>query len=305
MDIRQLNYFLQVANHGGFNRAASYLHVAQSALSRQVTLLEAELKTPLFLRRSGGVELTAAGNILLLRAEAILSQVRVARDEVMAEAHEVRGELSLGMPPSLDGVMTVPILNEMRGRHPSVIVKTWVALSIELRNRVLEGTLDMAVIGVVEPEPILASMTLFDDAMYLIGPAGANLPDAASWEVVSELPLILTSPPNSVRMLVERAAARVGRRLHVVMEVNYVPIIMALVAQGVGYTLLPKSAIVTLPKPTYTIAPLQTLSYRWVVVHSKERELSAASSALRKIMLDLSTAVGIQTSAALQTNSKL
>jgi DNA-binding transcriptional LysR family regulator len=82
------------------------------------------------------------------------------------------------------------------------------------------------------------------------------------------------------------------------MEVNYVPIIMALVAQGVGYTLLPRSAIVTLPKPTYTIAPLQTLSYQWVVVHSKERELSAASSALRKIMFDLSTAVGIQATAA-------
>lgn len=286
MDLRQLTYFLQVANHGGFNRAASHLHVAQSALSRQVTLLEAELNTPLFIRGSGGVDLTAAGKILQSRAEAILAYVRVARDEVMAEAHEVRGELALGMPPSLDGVMTVPVLNEMRRRHPAVVVKTWVALSIELRDRVLDGTLDMAVIGVVEPEPILASAPLFDDAMYLIGPAGSDLPEVADWDAVARLPLILTSPPNSVRMLVERAAVRAGHRLNTVMEVNYVPVLMALVAQGAGCTLLPKSALSTLSALAYTAAPLRDLAYQWVVVHSKERELSAAGSALQRIMIE-------------------
>lgn len=287
MDLRQLRYFLEIADHGGFNRAASHLHVAQSALSRQVRELEQELKTPLFLRTAGGVELTAAGRLLRARAETLLSNVRSMREEVMAEANVVRGEVRLGMPPSLETTVTVPLLEKVRSCYPGVFVKSWVATSVTLRDLVLAGAMDMAVIGVLEPEPILKSQTLFRDDMYLVGRKGAL--DATvqpiGWNVVASHPLILTSRPNSVRVMADRAATRTNHKINVIMEINDVPVLMELVARGIGYTLLPQSALQAYDPQTFSCARIKELAFEWVLVAQKETDLPVACRATRDLLI--------------------
>lgn len=287
MDLRQLRYFLEVADQGGFNRAASHLHVAQSALSRQVRELEAELNTALFVRTATGVQLTAAGKLTRARAEALLSNVRSLREEVMAEANVIRGEVRLGMPPSLERPVTIPLIERLRRSYPGVFVKSWVATSVTLRDMVLSGEMDMAVIGILEAEPILSSQSLFADDMYLIGPRGSLDGEAASvgWERVGLRPLMLTSRPNSFRLLVDRAAARANCRLNVVMEVNYVPVLMELVRDGIGFTLLPGSALKGYEPRDFATRKVTDLAYEWVLVAPKQTELSAASRATRELLL--------------------
>ncbi len=279
MDLRQLNYFLEVANHGGFNRAASMLHVAQSALSRQVQLLEHELQTPLFVRGGAGVRLTPAGKILRARAEMILSHVRNARTEVMAEANEPRGEFLLGMPPSLERNLVVPLLAKMKRRYPDVFIKTWVATSLILREMLLDGAIDMAVIGVREAETALTERPLFSDPMYLVGPEGMLTEPEVSIDAIAELPLLLTSAPNSVRILVDQAALRRGKRLNVVMEANDVPVLFGLVREGIGCTLLPCSALDMIDRSGYSWSKVPDMLFDWVLVTQRETELTAAGRA--------------------------
>lgn len=289
MDLRQLKYFLDIADHGGFNRAASHLHIAQSALSRQIRELEAELNTTLFLRTATGVNLTAAGKIMRIRAEQLLSNVRSMREEVMAEASVIRGEVRIGMPPSLETSCTFPLIQEVHNRYPGIFVKSWVATSVTLRDLVLSGALDMAVIGIVEPEPILASQSLFIDDMYLVGAAGTldSETDPIKWAAIARLPLLLTSRPNSVRLLVDRAAARASQKLNVTMEVNYVPVLLGLVRLGFGYTLLPQSAIQGCDSDFISARRVNELEFEWILVRHKEIDLSAASRATRELLVKM------------------
>ena len=99
MDIRQLGYFVQIATLGGFNRAATRLYIAQSALSRQVKLLEEELGVELFIRKPLGIELTAAGKLLLDRSAALLQHFKQVQEEVIAESGVVRGGKGSNMLP--------------------------------------------------------------------------------------------------------------------------------------------------------------------------------------------------------------
>lgn len=275
MDLRQIEIFVEIARSGGFNRAAARLHVAQSALSRRVKQLEGELGTALFARHGRGVELTPAGRLLLARAEDILRRLRRVRDEVAAEASEVRGELALGLPPSLAALGT-RLLVGLRTRAPGVYVRTWVATSVVLRDMLLTNRIDLAIFGVVEPEPILHTEALFRDDMYLVGPPGTLAGAAVPWAQVGALPLALTSLPNSVRQLVEAAAHRSRQPLDVVMEVNDVPLLLALVKAGAAYTVLPRSAIAAATRDAEVCAaPIEGLAFAWVVAFSKEQPLTA------------------------------
>ena len=101
MDLKQLEYFMHVAEFGSFTHASRYLKVAQPALSRQVRALEVELRQTLFARNGRGVTLTETGMRLLEHARGILQQVQRARLDLEQQRGAVTGRLVIGLPPSL------------------------------------------------------------------------------------------------------------------------------------------------------------------------------------------------------------
>jgi LysR family nitrogen assimilation transcriptional regulator len=239
MDVRQLEYFVQIATLGGFNRASAQLYIAQSALSRQVKLLEEELGVTLLIRHKRGTELTAAGSLLLDRSEVLLRNFRQIRDDVIAEGGVPRGELAIGLPASLQAVLAVPLITKMNSLYPLVFLRTWVAPSMELKESLLSGAIDFAVLASFLPEPALRSESLFQDEMMLVGALDAPMPkgEIIEYEEMVDYPLIVTSRPNSLRLLVDEAAAKIEKKLNVIMEMNYLPTLVDLVASGVGYSL--------------------------------------------------------------------
>lgn len=289
MDLRQLEYFVQVAALGGFNRASGHLNIAQSALSRRIAQLEAELGVSLLIRSVRGVQLTSAGELLLRRADTLLRHFRQVRDEVVAEATVPKGELIVGMPPSLQSMLVVPFLREMRERCPEVVLTTWVSTSIGLKELILGGKIDISVLGIMESDTSLEFEPLLLDDMFLIGPSEAGLKARlSSWSQIATLPLILTSAPNSVRLLVDAAAAKAGERLNVVMEANYVPVLIDLIRAGAGYTLLPYSAVhELLARGEVTAAKINGLAYTWVIATQKQKPLSTAGRFARDILVRL------------------
>jgi LysR family nitrogen assimilation transcriptional regulator len=100
MDLKQLEYFVHVAEMGSFTRAAAYLQVAQPALSRQVRSLEVELRQPLLDRNGRGVTLTEAGKRLLAHARGILQQVQRARDDLEDQRGAATGRLAIACRPA-------------------------------------------------------------------------------------------------------------------------------------------------------------------------------------------------------------
>jgi LysR family nitrogen assimilation transcriptional regulator len=290
MDARQLEYFIRIATCGGFNRAAVELRIAQSALSRRVRLLEEELGVPLLVRGRRGAALTSAGELLFERAEGILRQLREVKDEVASEANVPRGELAIGMPPSLQDMITVPLLAELRARFPTVLIRTWIATSMALRDMVLSGDLDLAVFGIIEPEARLDLTPLLRDAMFLVGAPGAAVETRkpVDWTDIALQPMILTSRPNSVRLLVEAAAAKHRRRLNVVMEVNYIPVLIDLVRRGVGVSMLPYSAVrAYVDRGELSAAKIAGLDYAWAIATARGKPVSAAARSARDLLAEL------------------
>src|SRR5215218_8906758 len=146
MDLRQLEYFVRVAELGSFTRAAIALDVAQPALSRQVRLLEVELRQNLLTRNGRGAIPTEAGKLLLEHGRGILHQVERAREELGRVRGALAGRVAVGLPPSVAKLMTVPLTREFRQRLPDATLAIMEGLSTAMRESLEKGRLDIAVL---------------------------------------------------------------------------------------------------------------------------------------------------------------
>lgn len=296
VDIRQLEYFVEIANHNGFNRAAAHLHIAQSALSRHIQQLEHELGVELFVRGRRGIQLTTAGTLLAQRAEFLLRSLRQTRAEIIAQSDLPHGELCIGLPPSLEHSLAAPLIRRFNAEYPGVSLTTRVGTSIEIREWIVSGRIDVGVFGVLDLEVILETRHLFRDRVYLVGPHSAGLKTAEPTDVsmLADYPLILTSRPNSMRLLIEQAAAKCKTRLNVLMEANSIPLTIELARIGAGFTALPYSGVHHLVQQGLLSAtPLKTVAYHWVIGNSSERPLSAAGRRFEEMMLEMVANEGV------------
>lgn len=287
MNTRQLQYFLQVAEYRSFTRAAAVLHVAQPALSRAIRALEDDLGVALFHRSERGVLLTEPGELLKRRAAELLAEMARVRDEVGAPARELRGELSFGMPPSMQQMVTVPVIRAFRATHPAVTLRFTEGISATLSEALLLGRIDVAVVSANEPIASLANQRLLEEDMVLVAPRKARLRLArpVAMDNVAALPLIVTPRPNSVRALIESALAAHGQALRPVLEANATSVMLQMVAAGEGRTVLPYSAVHTaLVAGQVCAAPVQGLRIGWTIAHSRERTLSRAGGELARLL---------------------
>ena len=290
MKLRQLEYFKQIAELGSMTRAASVLRVAQPSLTRRIQQLGEDLGVLVFFRSDKGVLLTPAGQALLERANAVLDQVRRIGDDIGKYAHEPKGELSFGLPPSLFDIVTSPLIAEYALQYPQVRLRVTEGLSAELHELVLTGRLDAALVSDVEPLQLLASRAMLSEQLYLVGPVQAQLDieRPVPIETVLSRAMLLTSHPNAMRTLVDRRLAARGERLQPALETNSARLLCELVTRGVGFTVLPYSAIHTLHRSgRLSAAPIDDLQVRWTLVNAKDRSLPLAGHKLRERLTEL------------------
>lgn len=240
MDLRQLRYFKAVAESGGFSAAAAVLRIAQSALSRQVALLEAECGGALLERSAHGVVLTAPGRLLLLRATFLLQQVEEARSEAQAENANPRGTVRLGSTPSVGELLYQPLATRFLLRFPRVRLQLIEAITPDPLTSLLNGALDLAIVTrPVSPEGITFT-ALFLEQMCLFGPAGS--PDLPSGEVPAEallgLPLVVPTGMPWLRRLQPILGDRV-RELWPRVEVVSMTCMKQMVRGGLGFGVVP------------------------------------------------------------------
>jgi LysR family nitrogen assimilation transcriptional regulator len=252
MDLKQLEYFVHVAELGSFTRAATYLQVAQPALSRQVRSLEVELRQPLLDRNGRGVTLTEAGKRLLAHARGILQQVQRARDDLEDQRGAATGRLAIALPPSVSRTLTGPLVQAFRGQLPRATLTVVEGLSAYALEWLAIGRVDGAVVYNVTPSPTIDLQPLLDEPLYLVSARSARarrIGEPVTLRQVAEHALVIPSRPHSMRMLLEAALAAEGCRARVALEIESVPAILDLVQQGDCHALLAENAIRASGKP--------------------------------------------------------
>jgi LysR family transcriptional regulator, nitrogen assimilation regulatory protein len=245
MDLKQLEYFVSVAELGSFTRAAIALDVAQPALSRQIRLLEVELRQNLLLRNGRGAVPTEAGKLLLEHGRGILHQVALAHEELSAARGALTGRVSIGLPPSLSRLITVPLTHAFREALPHAQLSLTEGFSVLMYEGLRVGSLDMAVLYNPESSPGLEMTRLHEEELVLISPqTGAKTSDkkakaGISLGDVADLPLILPSRRNAFRILIESEMMGIGRKPQISLEVDGLNAILNLVEEGLGHGVLP------------------------------------------------------------------
>ena len=176
MELKQLDYFLGVAESGSFSKAAIRLSVAQPILSRQIKLLESELGVELLYRNGRGVVVSEAGKVLETYARSVVGLVGKARSEIGSLKAEPKGRVAIAMPPSIGWMLTGPLVVRCREAFPGILLHVAEGFSGHVAEWLSTGRVD---IGVVYQAPRLSTLQtepLLSDELILLGavddPAG-------------------------------------------------------------------------------------------------------------------------------------
>jgi LysR family transcriptional regulator, nitrogen assimilation regulatory protein len=285
VDLRQLRYFITIAELGSFTDAAERLRIAQSALSRAVGLLEKELGVRLFERKARGVAVSRAGHLLWEHAKSILLQVEHARADVAAEAKVLSGEVSLGTWASMGRLIFGQLAESFLSEFPHVSLKLREGQPYTLLDGLAAGWLDLAIMVDAKTTKELHHEPLFSDPIYLVGPPrDPSMPrEIKGIEDIKDIPLVLMQRPNGSRTLCDAAAQRAGFALTVRHEVGSTAVVNDFVCRGLGFGLLPYSSIVEqMRSGTLATAHIPGLSVARILVRRADRAPSPIVSELSR-----------------------
>ena len=247
MDTRKLAYFVQIVDSGSITKAAAALHVAQPALSQQVSALDTDLKQRLLIRSKQGVKPTAAGHTLYRHAQSILRLVEQARQDVAASGAAPSGRVSIAIAPySMASSLTPRIIGEVGRRYPDIVLHVTEIYGGVLSEAIKNGRLDMALI--YEPGPIrgVQFTTMIVEDLHFVVNANRFEKAPANGEITLEdaagFGLFLPEKIHTLRQVVEAGFDSKGLKLKLVGEVESVPSLTRLLRADLGATIMPKSA---------------------------------------------------------------
>lgn len=291
MDLKQLEYFVRVAEMGSFTRAAIALDVAQPALSRQVRLLEVELHQNLLIRNGRGALPTEAGKLLLAHSRGILHQVSRAKEELGRVRGSLAGRVAVGLATSLARVLTVPLITAFREALPDATISISEGLSVALQESLINGRLDIAVLYNAQPGSEIEVLPLQEEELCLVqarprGLAEDPPPGPIALRELADLPLIIPSRPNAIRSQVESELVNLGCRPRIALEVDGVPAILDLVEDGIGSAVLSRNAVANSVRPS-------AFTVRAIYEPVLRTRISAATSSLRPTTLTQQTTLNL------------
>jgi LysR family transcriptional regulator, nitrogen assimilation regulatory protein len=245
MDLKQLRTFRAVAELGSLSKAADRLRTAQPGLSRHIKLLEHELRVELFIRNGRGMLLTSAGRMLLDRTTGLVRQIEQVRDDIQSAGGSPSGRVILGLVPTVSAVFSGRFARRVITDFPEIslrIVESYGGHLVEWLHR---GEMDLAITYGPAEDLHLSVQSIGREDIAVVGPPGSGLSKRKQvdlkWLVKQKL--ILPSISHGLRALLEKAVAREKLTLNALIEADSYRAQISLMEEGLGYTLLPASAI--------------------------------------------------------------
>ena len=284
MEARVLEYFLRVVEHGSIDRAAEELRLSQPSLSRWITLLEHEVGTQLLIRTRRGIQLTDAGTLLVERARPILRQLDLLREEI---GQKGKTEPTLGMPLSMQRVVTVPFVEQLSQADPNVVLRIHEGINNALRKWMEEGVLDVAIMTNLEHAPAnFETSPLVREQLVLVGDrqSGLRMDTPVPLSRIGVAHMILPGRPNVIRAYVEHAVTRAGHTYRNRIEAETLSLCLELTRRGLGYTVMPYCALHGRLDDSTELrgAPISGLSLTWDLCVNRARMHTVAVRAVAK-----------------------
>jgi LysR family nitrogen assimilation transcriptional regulator len=291
MDLKQMQYFLCLAQEGNVTRAARQLNIVQPALSMQIAKLEKSLGKQLFYRASRGMSLTAAGEALVQRIAPILTDIDRVRGEIAQLDGKVSGRVSIGMITSA-AQSTLPASSAaIAARYPEIHLLVCEGYSETMLEWVTAGQIDIAIVNTAAPRLTPTARHILDEEMLLAYGADntAQLAKVVAFDRLKGLDLVIPSRRHGLRRILDDAAAKAGFSLKPRLEIDTLSAICEVVATTDLMTILPGIVLhSTLAagriKARRLRNPTIVRSVAWVI--NPRRSVSPAMSAVMDIIAE-------------------
>ncbi|WP_299771210.1 LysR family transcriptional regulator [uncultured Pseudoteredinibacter sp.] len=239
MDKRQLQIFRQVAISQSFTKAALELHMAQPAVSIAVKKLEEELSTRLFNRIDRRIELTAAGEKLLHRAERILVEFQQAKDELKELEALKSGQVRLDTPAMLGSYFLPEQLIAFRRAYPGIDLHISAEGTQRAEQMLLDGSTDMAIVNVQQHSEQIESRYLLKEEVVLCMASDHPFADrtAVDFLDIKEEPLLVYHQGYHLRQILNRLESQAAHKANIIIETDILRLMVSMVASGEGMCL--------------------------------------------------------------------
>lgn len=241
MLLRHITYFLAVAEHRGFTRAAEALHVSQPALSQQIKQLEETLGAPLFDRSGRHIRLTDAGEVYLNYARRALQALKEGRRAIHDVDDLSCGSLSIAMTPTFTAWFIGPLLAEFHTRYPNITIQLKEMSQEAMEVQLVHDELDIGIAFDEVRSAEIAVQPLTTETLALVVAAHHPLAGRATADlrVLNEERFVLLSPEFATREQIDRYCRQANLRPQVAIEVNSISAVLELVRRTSLSTLLP------------------------------------------------------------------
>ncbi|MEU5253802.1 LysR family transcriptional regulator [Streptomyces longwoodensis] len=244
MELRQLEYFVAVAEERNFTRAAERVHISQSGVSAQIRQLERELGAELFDRTGRTVTLTVAGKAALAHAHAALAAAGAVGQAVGEVTDLIRGHLTVGM---VIGCTLAPLFDALAAfhrAHPGVEISLLEDSSDRLVDGVRTGTVDLALVGAAADTPDgLDALTLISERLVAAVPAGHPLATRrrVTLRDLITYPIVCMPPGTGLRTVLDQACAARSLRPAISLQASAADAIAGLAVRGLAVAVLTDS----------------------------------------------------------------
>ncbi len=241
MDLRQLEIIRAIAETGSFTAAGQKLHVSQSAISRQILLLEEELKEPVFLRVGRRIRITPAGESLLQLSHRVFQDLKDTIAGITDSQESLRGQIRLlgGMTVCL--FVFPPLLTELKRQHPDVDIKLMTGSSERCIQQLRAGGGDLAFLTLPVDQADLVTVPVLQEELMLV--TAAKHPLSRKRKVLPQdlvrQPFVLFEPGSNTRRVIDEFFMTSRIEPQIVMETENVEIIKAMVRNGIGISVIP------------------------------------------------------------------
>jgi DNA-binding transcriptional LysR family regulator len=245
MDLRQLEILQTIAETGSFTACGRKLHVSQSAISRQILLLEEELGEPLFLRVGRTVKMTSAAESLVQLGKRVFQDVRETVGVITDRTRELKGTLRISGGMTVCLYVFPPLLKQIRRVHPKLDVRITVATAERSVQEIRAGRVDAGLLTLPIEESDLVTVPVMREELLLVMPPGhalARRRKVAARDLAGQA-FVLFEVGSATRRVIDRFFAGEEIEPTIVMDTENVEIIKAMVKTGLGIGIVPYQSI--------------------------------------------------------------
>lgn len=287
MDLEKLKTFVRIVESGSLSAASGHLGLGPSALSRQIAVLETEMRGRLLRRTGRGVEMTELGERILPRAQRLIEEAAALEAEVEASFGVFRGNVHVAAVPAIAGSLMTKVVSLARQKYPDVVIHVMTGLTGQVEQWIHDGKADLGF--VLKTAPLEDHEALATSRMLLVGKPGDHMTNRPEipFRRLDGVPLIRPGGPSGFRRKLEEVALEQEMKLNFVAEVDSHELTKQMVASGVGYALMAELAVQQELKDgrlSGSVVVQPSLPALFYLVHGAQKNASLATRELSRFI---------------------